>query len=105
MIKRTLQIDIDDAEVGMVLSEAVLDGQGGLLVASGAELTESVLKSLGRRGIDTVIVLNNRISEAELAAERQRQKERLAKLFRKYAGDKDSKLLQYITQHRTGEST
>lgn len=103
MIQRTLRLDIDDVEEGMILSESVLDGQGGLLVASGTELTGSHLKSLGRRGIDTLTVLNNHISEADLAAERQRQQERLAKLFRKYAGDTDSKLLQYITQYRIGE--
>lgn len=103
IIKRTLQLDIDEAEAGMVLSDAVLDGQGGLLVASGATLTESTLQSLRRRGIDTLSVLNDRISEEELAAERQRHQQRLAKLFRKYASDADNKLLQIITQYRIGE--
>ena len=37
---------------GMVLSDVVLDDRGNVLLAQGVVLTESMLASLGRHGID-----------------------------------------------------
>lgn len=106
MIKRIIYVDIDDAVAGMVLSDSVLDSKGGMLVASGTTLTDATLQSLRRRGIDTLVVLNDQISETELAAERLQQEQRLAKLFRKYPGndDRNKNLLHYITYYRVGKT-
>lgn len=103
MINRFKQVDIDDALPGMVLSDAILDGHGGVLLPAGASLTESSLQSLRRRGIDELVVLNDDLSEAELEAERAHMQLRLDRLFRKYADNKtNGLLLQYLTQYRFG---
>ena len=77
---------------------------GGVLLPSGAELTESTLTSLRRRGIEQVTVVNDQISEADLAIERARVQERLAKLFRICADKSASNSLhESIMQYRMGE--
>lgn len=83
MISRCKQLDLDDAVAGMVLAEAVLDAQGGVLLPHSTTLTDSLLTSLRRRGIDTVFVVDDNISEEELKAERERVQRRLEQLFRK----------------------
>ena len=106
MISRHLQLDLDDAEPGMILSNTLLDAHGGVLLPSGVELTESVLTSLRRRGIDQVTVVNDRVSEADLALERERLQKILANLFRNCEdkGASDS-LRQSITQYRMGDKS
>lgn len=95
---------MDDVTPGMVLSDSVLDNQGSLLVQSGSALTESTLQSLRRRGIDHLFIVNDQISEEDLAADRLQQQERLAFLFRKYPDkDKGDDLLHYITLYRLGD--
>jgi hypothetical protein len=42
---------------GMVLSDVVRDGKGNVLLAQGIVLTESMLASLGRHGIDLLPIL------------------------------------------------
>lgn len=103
MIARHLQLDLEEAEPGMILSTTLYDSHGGVLLPSGAELTESSLTSLRRRGIDQVNVVNDQISEADLAIERTRLQERLAKLFRNCADKGASNSLQEsIMQYRVG---
>jgi len=103
-MKRTIEIDIDDAIPGMTLSDAVLDQQGNLLIPAGTALTEAMLKSLQRRGVDRFYVANDGISEADLAAERARIMERLGKLFRKYpASGEGNPLWLHIVEYRLGE--
>lgn len=103
MIARHLQLDLEEAEPGMILATTLYDAHGGVLLPSGAELTESSLTSLRRRGIDQVTVVNDQISEADLAIERARLQERLAKLFRS-CGDKGAShsLQESIMQYRVG---
>jgi hypothetical protein len=105
MITRHLILDLDEAEAGMKLSSAVLDVHGGVLLPAGAELSDSTLTSLRRRGIDTVTVVNDRVSEADLAAERERTQQALARLFRK-CGERGagSMLRQSVMQYRLGDS-
>jgi hypothetical protein len=88
----------------MVLSKTVVDDRGGVLLPDGTTLTDALLKSLGRRGIETVYVVNDDISEADLAAERERVQQRLANLFRNSKTDRACRiLLQRITEYRLGE--
>ena len=42
---------------GMVLSDVVRDGKGNVLLAQGVVLTESMLASLGRHGIEMLPIL------------------------------------------------
>jgi hypothetical protein len=102
---RNKEVDLDDAEAGMVLAEAVLDAHGGTLLPGATTLTDSLLTSLRRRGIDKVFVVNNDISEEELKAEQERVQKRLEHLFRKCGADgASSALLQSITDYRLGSN-
>jgi hypothetical protein len=82
MISRYIEIDLDEADAGMVLCTEVLDHQGSVLLPKGAILSDALITSLRRRGIDTLHVVNDAISEQELAEERERVLLRLASLFR-----------------------
>lgn len=98
------QLDLDDVVAGMTLSEVLLDSHGDVLLPSGTVLTETTLSSLRRRGIDKLLVLSEDISEADLAAERERLQQRLDMLFRKCGKDGASgQLLQYVIEYRLGE--
>jgi len=103
MISRYKQVDVDDAEAGMVLHEAVLDGHGTVLLPAATELTDSMLSSLRRRGVDHVLVVDDSISEEQREAERVRVQARLDKMFRhcRNKGASDL-LLQRITEYRLG---
>jgi hypothetical protein len=46
-----------ETQPGMVLSDVVRDGKGNVLLAQGIVLTESMLASLGRHGIDMLPIL------------------------------------------------
>lgn len=103
MTSRSKQLNLDDAEAGMVLSEAVLDAHGGVLLKDATVLSDAILTSLRRRGIETVFVVDDAISEEELKAERERVQAHLAHLFRKCLGQGASDaLLQRVTEYRTG---
>lgn len=103
--KRYRQMDVDDVVAGMTLWEAVLDGRGGMLLPSATVLTDAMLTSLRRRGIDTVFLVNDDASESDLQAERERLQQRLERLFRKCKENSAStKLLQCITTYRLGEA-
>ena len=82
MTSRFKKIDLDDAAEGMLLGADVLDHQGSVLLPKGAPLTESLLNSMRRRGIDEVMVIDDNVSEEQLDLERERQRARLAHLFR-----------------------
>lgn len=94
MISRCKQLDLDDAEAGMVLAADVLDHQGSVLLPAGAPLTEALLTSMRRRAIDSVSVVDDAISSEDLARERERVDARMAKLFRDPAQNEANGLLR-----------
>lgn len=100
MIKFYKELDLDDAVAGMVLSDAIVDRQGGTLLPAATVLTDQLLTSLRRRGIDTICVVNDELSEADRQAERERIQRRLASLFRKSGAG--SALLRHVTEYRLG---
>lgn len=102
MIKLYKELDIDDALAGMALSDAIYDRQGGVLLPAATVLTDQLLTSLRRRGIDTVCVINDELSEADLQAERESVQRRLASLFRK--SGTGSALLRHVTEYRLGST-
>lgn len=103
MLKRKIEIELDDARVGMTLAEPVLDGKGIAMLPVGTILNESIFTSLRRRGIDTVTVINDAISEADLRFERDLIKKRLAVLFRKAApGGAVDALRATVVDYRIG---
>jgi hypothetical protein len=106
------KVDIDDAQPDMTLAEPILDARGDVLLPSGTVLTKTTLSGLQRRGIDHVVVVDDTISEEELAAERAReaervrqQVERLGCLFRKCGSSGNAAtLFRYVRAYRTGET-
>ena len=102
-MNRLIELDLDDVRIGMTLSDTLLDAHGGVLLPGGTILTDSNITSLRRRGIDTVVVVNDEISEADLAIERERLQQRLDRLFRKSVNDAaHDLLLPQITRYRLG---
>jgi hypothetical protein len=82
MISRYHELDLDDAAAGMLLAAAVLDHEGSVLLPAGAALTEALLTSMRRRGIERVNIVDDTVSEQQLADERERLRQRMAYLFR-----------------------
>ena len=98
-------IGIDAAIEGMVLAHSLLDPGGAVLLPAGATLSAASLNSLRRRGIEQLQV----VAEAEppdqeqLKAERERQCQRLERLFRRSAGSgATGLLLGRLTDYRNG---
>ena len=87
----------------MTLGEPVLDSRGGTLLPAGTALSNSIVNSLQRRGIDTVVVVNNAISENDLRLERERLGKRLDSLFRGCKdGPASEALMKGILGYRLG---
>lgn len=107
MSGKNRKVDIDDAQPDMTLAEPILDARGDVLLPSGSVLTESTLAGLHRRGIDCVVIVDDSVSEEELAAERERvrlQIERIDRLFRKCGTSGNAAaLFRYVHAYRTGE--
>lgn len=93
MSKKWIKIELDDALAGMVLAEAIRDGSGGVLLLADTALTDSLISSLRRRGIDMLPVIDDTISEEALRAEHERVMKRLDMLFRKAASASAGALL------------
>ncbi|MES2127956.1 MAG: hypothetical protein V4463_11845 [Pseudomonadota bacterium] len=101
------EIGIDAAEAGMVLAADLKDGGGNVLLPGGATLTAATIKSLARRGVETLAVVPQ-ASDADAAqdaaarqAERERQCARLARLFRRSSDtDATGELLERLYLYR-----
>lgn len=101
MISRHKVIDLDEAATGVVLSRDVLDGKRGVLLPRGATLTEALLRSLQRRGVQTISVLDDAVSDEQLQAERERVQQRLERQFRAAGTARGGQaLLAALTQYR-----
>lgn len=100
---RSKQLGLDDVSPGMILSDDLLDGHGQVLLPQGVTLTEATLASLRRHAVEVLPILCEALSEADVAAERERHKQRLATLFRKHTDDEATALLlEYVTHFRLG---
>lgn len=105
MINRHKAVAIDDALPGMILSLDVLDARGGMLVPKATVLSDAMLTSLRRRGIDLFHVADDALCVEDQAAESERVRSRLDVLFKNCEGDRVRTLLrQEIMTYRLGES-
>jgi hypothetical protein len=98
--QETLSIDV--VQPGMRLAAAVADANGQVLLPIGAELTESMLHSLHRRGIAELLI-ETEVAEdpAVVQARREALKTQLAQLFRKAGNGAETKALyQAILEFR-----
>lgn len=92
---------LDEVQAGMILANNLLDTHGGLILGQGAIVTEAILLSLQRRGIKRLSVVPDAGEDPEREADIERQRQRLAKLFRRCGdGPVDKLLFQYVTQYR-----
>jgi hypothetical protein len=87
----------------MVLSDVVRDGRGNVLLAQGIVLTESMLASLGRHGIDLLPILQ--AVPAPPPPDPAAVQARLDHLFRKHDRDDlgdwaTSTLRRYVEDYR-----
>ena len=103
MSSATRLLPLSEVLVGMILSNDLLDTHGGLILGQGAIVTEAILLALQRRDIEALGVVLEKGAELDREVEMERQRQRLAKLFRR-CGDSpaDNLLLQYVTQYRLG---
>ena len=92
-----------EATPGMVLGEVLRDGNGNVLLAQGAVLTEGMLASLARHGVEILPILV--ASPAAPPIDAARVQERLDHVFRKHErGSNDdwatTILRQYVEDFR-----
>jgi hypothetical protein len=100
---KTSEIELDQAAAGMTLAAALLDANGSVLLPQDAALTESMLASLRRRGVERCVVWAEADAPdpAELARERERRLQRLEHLFRNSADGAGSRpLLERLRAYR-----
>lgn len=102
-MKRYRAVSVDEASAGMVLHDDVRDSGGNVLLPRQTALSDALLRSLGRRGIETLLVVDDAMTPEQLAAERARVLERLAYLFRRAGNGRANALLRdVVEQYRMG---
>lgn len=99
-LKRYRSVALDEVEEGAQLYEQVADRQGNVLLPAGAELTGSMIRSLERRGIESVIVVDDSVSAEALAQAREEIGARLDQLFSKSSGRASAALRQLVLEYR-----
>ena len=99
------RVAIGAATAGMVLAQRLLDAHGEVLLPQGAALTEAVLASLRRRGIDHLVVGAAVAQAPQAAAAAALQLARLQRLFRKWPAAAGAQLLRVaVTAYRSDPS-
>ncbi|HEX9173049.1 MAG TPA: hypothetical protein VF861_10325 [Telluria sp.] len=96
-------IQLTQAAPGMVLSDLLLDRQGQMLLPKGAVLTESMLASLARHGVEMVPVLA--AAAAQAPPDQSALQARLDHVFRRHQRGNDDDwatgiLRQYVEDYR-----
>jgi hypothetical protein len=97
-MKRYRVVPVDEASEGMVLYEDVRDSGGNVLLPRQTALSGTLLRSLARRGIDTVLVVDDTVAPEQLAAERARTQERIAYLCRRAGNGRANALLRTVVE-------
>ena len=91
-------VPVDEADEGMVLYEDVLDPAGQVLLPRQTTLSGTLLRALSRRGIETLLVVDDTVAPEALAAERERARERLAHLCRRAGDGRANALLRDVVE-------
>jgi hypothetical protein len=93
-----------DACEGMCLYEDVRDRSGNVLLPRLTTLSGAMIRSLQRRDIDALQVVDDSVTPEQLAAERLRVQERLAYLCRHTGSGRANLLLRRVVeQYRMAE--
>lgn len=107
MSTRSRLLDLDNVKPGMTLSEALLDAKGEILLPEGATLTDAMLGSLRRRGVEYLTVTCSGEEDEDAGVDKQAQieqvRQRMDKLFRRCGHDGASgHILKCIMRYRVG---
>jgi mono/diheme cytochrome c family protein len=87
-MKTSKRLPLDQLEAGMMLAQDVCDASGGRLLAEGAELSDATIASLGRRGVEHVMIaFEETLSPEQIAARASQIRTRLEYLFRQAGND------------------
>ncbi len=93
-MKTKEKMAIDQVESGDCLAEALIDGSGRILIPAGAELTDSLLEALRRRGVSELLVERPvELDQAARVAMQARIEQRLSRLFRQGGEGLETRLL------------
>jgi hypothetical protein len=87
-----------EAEEGMCLYDDVRDRAGNVLLPRLTALTRPMISSLLRRDVEALLVVDDSITEEQLAAERLRLQERLAYLCRHAGTGRANVLLRQVVE-------
>jgi len=103
-MKRFHAVATADAEEGMCLYEDVRDRAGNVLLPRLSALTGATIKSLLRRDVEVLLIVDDSITAEQIAAERLRVQDRLAYLCR-HAGSGPANLLlrEVVERYRMAE--
>lgn len=94
-------VPLEEAQPGMCLGDDLRDEGGQMLLPKGTELGEGTLKSMGRRGIETLPILEVApVDEGALLARREASRQRLQHLFRRADDSTSQALLHLMLEYR-----
>jgi hypothetical protein len=97
-MKRYRVVAVAEAGEGMVLHDDVRAPGGNVLLPRETVLNGALLRSLARRGIETLLVVDDTVAPEQLAAERARVLERLAHLCRRAGDGRANALLRDVVE-------
>lgn len=81
-MKRYRIVEIDAVQEGMRLYGDLRDRAGNLLLPKSTLLTGSTINALRRRAVEVVTVVDDTVTDEQLAAEREHAMARITHLFR-----------------------
>ncbi|MGO4479314.1 hypothetical protein AB4Z32_23965 [Massilia sp. 2TAF26] len=97
-MKRFQAVATAEAEEGKCLYAEVRDRSGNVLLPKDTVLTGAMIRSLLRRDVETVLIVDDSITAEQLAAERSRAQERLEYLCRHAGSGKANLLLREVVE-------
>jgi hypothetical protein len=103
-MKRYRIVDIDAVQEGMRLYGDLCDRSGNLLLPKATVLTGPTIKALRRRGVEVVTVVDDTVTDQQLAAARTHALGRIMHLFRHAGTGPANVLLRAVVEaYRMGE--
>jgi CO dehydrogenase/acetyl-CoA synthase epsilon subunit len=97
-MKRFRVVPTAEAEAGMCLYEDVRDRAGNVLLPKLATLTGATINSLLRRDVEALLIVDDTITQEQLAAERMKVQERLQHLCRHAGSGRANVLLRDVVE-------
>ena len=97
-MKRYRIVDIDAAQEGMRLYGDLRDRAGNLLLPQSTVLTSATIDALRRRGAEVVTVVDDTVTEQQLAAARTHALDRIMHLFRNVETGSANALLRSVVE-------